>query len=269
MEVQSEVKEFTTTRTSTTKKHLIPRTGEAIARNQELEHLRQETARLQPSRKSIGKYSRKKNHLRKRGTDDRGAWEERIAELESMQEALQRKLHILVENNEMKQRIIMEFEHKMTSESFGFDSKHMAVLREFQAHRLQELYKKSRRHLELERRQNETLRKTLVEAHDATLVESLRSELTKVKDELRTTRRENQALKLIQHQHEREILQLTESNYKVQMEEYAEEMGRLKIQLARMEDEERHRRVQAVLPQHHYHHPAPHTVAKHLGAHAQ
>ncbi|KAJ3213341.1 NADH dehydrogenase (ubiquinone) 78K chain precursor, 5-prime end [Dinochytrium kinnereticum] len=321
MEAQSEVKEFTSSRHSA-KKHLIPRTGEAIARNQELESLRQEKTDMSERLASLieenqrmtregGSLAEENNKLsstvkrmqetlqkeedeikrlhsenedlrvkcqeletiqaeNSRLSNDIREYINTIAsledtckqqkddiyELEVVQQALQKKMQILADNNEMKQRIIMEFERKVTADSFGFDAKHMAVLREFQAHRLQELYKKSRRHLELERRQNETLRKTLVEAHDASLVESLRSDLTKAKEELRTVRRENQALKLIQHQHEREIVQLTEAHHKEQMEEYAEELTKLKLQLARMEDDDKHRRIQAALPQQHHHHSA-------------
>ncbi|KAJ3132748.1 hypothetical protein HK101_004571 [Irineochytrium annulatum] len=162
---------------------------------------------------------------------------ERIYENELTIENLQRKVQILADNNEMKQRIIVEFERKITAESFGFDAKHVAVLREFQAHRLQELYQKSRKHLELERRQNATLRTTISESQNASVIEALRLELAKARDDFKDSRRENQALKVIQHQHEREIVHLTESNARGQADNYAEEVTRLKIQIQRMEEE--------------------------------
>jgi transposase-like protein len=74
--------------------------------------------------------------------------------------------------------------------------KQIAVLREYQAHRLQELYLKSRRHLETERKQNDTLRKTLTESQNAALIEAMRSEIIQLKEEVKEVRRENNALKV-------------------------------------------------------------------------
>ncbi|KAJ3333979.1 hypothetical protein HDU76_000111 [Blyttiomyces sp. JEL0837] len=154
---------------------------------------------------------------------------------------LRKKMQILIESNDLKQKMLQEFEKKISvaEPAEGIDSRQIALLREFQAHRLQELYQKSRKHLEAERKQNDVLRKTVADTQNAELITLLKAEIATQNEELKELRRENQALKAIQHHHERQLLLLSDANQKTLMEDYAEEILRLRTQIARMEDHDR------------------------------
>ncbi|KAJ1549561.1 TFIIH complex serine/threonine-protein kinase subunit kin28 [Cladochytrium tenue] len=126
--------------------------------------------------------------------------------------ALRRRLRAMVESNELKQKIIKELEGGHTSrgrtrgsgaDSTGGDDEDpltandALVLKEYQAHRLQGLYERSRRHLDLERRQNDTLRRAIAESEGEDAVAGLRAELAALREEIRDVRKENVTLKIV------------------------------------------------------------------------
>ncbi|KAJ3296247.1 hypothetical protein HK104_001812 [Borealophlyctis nickersoniae] len=121
-----------------------------------------------------------------------------------------------------------------TSEMSG---RQIVALRESQVQKLQELYLKSRRHLERERkakwltpplRQNETLRKTLTECQSAALVDSLRSEIKSLNAEIAALRKENNFLRIQQHQHQKALELLHDAQKKSRVDDYEEEIMQLK-----------------------------------------
>ncbi|KAJ3223291.1 hypothetical protein HDU81_009287 [Chytriomyces hyalinus] len=160
---------------------------------------------------------------------------EKVRDLEAGTSLLKAKLKHASESNELKQKIIMEFEKRVTESTDEVDAKQIAVLREFQAHRLQDLYQKSRRHLEVERKHNDSLRKTLTESQSASLVETLKSDVGALKEENMKLRKENLALKNIQFHHEKEILNLNEISQRQTIEDLDQEIMLLKMQIQRME----------------------------------
>ncbi|KAI9352211.1 hypothetical protein BDR26DRAFT_890840 [Obelidium mucronatum] len=153
------------------------------------------------------------------------------------------KLRHATESNELKQKIIMEFEKRATENTDEYDAKQIAVLREFQAHRLQDLYQKSRRHLEVERKHNDSLRKTLTESQNAALIEQLKDEVAALKEENLKLRKDNLAMKNIQFHQEKEIVTLHERNQKQTIEELDQEIHLLKLQISKMEAREKEQRL--------------------------
>ncbi|KAJ3256028.1 hypothetical protein HDU77_003442 [Chytriomyces hyalinus] len=168
---------------------------------------------------------------------------EKVRDLEAGTSLLRAKLKHASESNELKQKIIMEFEKRVTESTDEVDAKQIAVLREFQAHRLQDLYQKSRRHLEVERKHNDSLRKTLTESQSASLVETLKSDVSALKEENLKLRKENLALKNIQFHHEKEILNLNEVSQRQTIEDLDQEIMLLKMQIQRMEVKEKEQRL--------------------------
>ncbi|KAJ3398741.1 hypothetical protein HDU80_008616 [Chytriomyces hyalinus] len=160
---------------------------------------------------------------------------EKVRDLEAGTSLLRAKLKHASESNELKQKIIMEFEKRVTESTDEVDAKQIAVLREFQAHRLQDLYQKSRRHLEVERKHNDSLRKTLTESQSASLVETLKSDVGALKEENLKLRKENLALK--------EILNLNEVSHRQTIEDLDQEIMLLKMQIQRMEVKEKEQRL--------------------------
>ncbi|KAJ3284452.1 hypothetical protein BCR33DRAFT_717868 [Rhizoclosmatium globosum] len=153
------------------------------------------------------------------------------------------KLRHATESNELKQKIIMEFEKRATENTDEYDAKQIAVLREFQAHRLQDLYQKSRRHLEVERKHNDSLRKTLTESQNVAMIETLKDDINALKEENLKLRKDNLAMKNIQFHQEKEIVVLNERNQKQTIEELDQEIHLLKMQIQKMEAREREQRL--------------------------
>ncbi|KAJ3212955.1 hypothetical protein HDU82_003438 [Entophlyctis luteolus] len=168
---------------------------------------------------------------------------ERIKDLEINLSLQKAKLRHANESNELKQKIIQEFEKRATENTTEYDSKQLSALREFQAHRLQDLYQKSRRHLEVERKHNDSLRKTLTESQNACVIEALKSDVATLKEENLKLKKENLAMKNIQFQHEKSIMSLTEANQRQTIEDLDQEIHLLKMQINKMEAKERELRL--------------------------
>ncbi|KAJ3073276.1 hypothetical protein HDU98_001894 [Podochytrium sp. JEL0797] len=168
---------------------------------------------------------------------------ELIRDLEINASLQKAKLRHANESNELKQKIIMEFEKRATENTSDYDAKQIAVLREFQAHRLQDLYTKSRRHLEVERKHNDCLRKTLTESQNAAVVEALKDEVAALKEENLRIRKDNLAMKNIQFHQEKEITTLNDRNQKQTIEELDQEIHLLKLQIQKMETREKEQRL--------------------------
>ncbi|KAI8609461.1 hypothetical protein BC830DRAFT_1173533 [Chytriomyces sp. MP71] len=166
----------------------------------------------------------------------RNEQQSKISDLEANVSLLKAKLKHASESNDLKQKIIMARNDQV-------DAKQIAVLREFQAHRLQDLYTKSRRHLEVERKQNDVLRKTLTDSGNAALIEQLKTEISALKEENLKFRKENLALKNIQFHHEKEIITLSEASQRQTIEDLDQEIMLLKMQIQRMETKEKEQRL--------------------------
>ncbi|KAJ3122692.1 hypothetical protein HK100_011870, partial [Physocladia obscura] len=153
------------------------------------------------------------------------------------------KLRHANESNDLKQKIIQEFEKRATENTDEYDAKQISVLREFQAHRLQDLYQKSRRHLEVERKQNDLLRRTLTESQNAYVVEALKADVAALMEENLKLRKDNIAMRNIQFHQEKEILTLTESNQKQTIQDLDQKIHLLKAQISKMETREKEMRL--------------------------
>ncbi|KAJ3130345.1 hypothetical protein HK098_002574 [Nowakowskiella sp. JEL0407] len=117
---------------------------------------------------------------------------------------LRRKLAILIENNTMKQKMIQSFESKISGQfNLSVNNQSLAALREFQANRLKELFDKSKKHLEVERRQNDTLRKNLYDTANATLITNLKDQIAQLQHDAATLKLENSTLRNLQKRHEK------------------------------------------------------------------
>ncbi|KAI9207541.1 uncharacterized protein BJ171DRAFT_492985 [Polychytrium aggregatum] len=155
-------------------------------------------------------------------------------------DSLRKKLRVMVENNELKQRIIQEFEKRLSGQRLlAGDSKSLGNLRDYQALKLQELYNKSRKHLDVERKQNLILRKNLDEIQTAGLVESLTTDISALRSENKELKKENATLRSIQHHHERALKMLDESQRKSLLRDYSDEVAKLKGHISRLEEEQR------------------------------
>ncbi|KAJ3039726.1 hypothetical protein HDV00_011958 [Rhizophlyctis rosea] len=87
-----------------------------------------------------------------------------------------------------------------------------------------------------------------MECQNAAVVDALRSEVKVLKDELAAVKRENNALKIQQVQHEKALEAMREAQERSRADDYGEQLVRLKLQLADLEEKRRKRAPPHVPP---------------------
>ncbi|KAJ3410313.1 60S ribosomal protein L19 [Chytridiales sp. JEL 0842] len=126
---------------------------------------------------------------------ENGRMKDNLRNTELQNAVYKRKIAVLTESNELKAKMLKGLEAKYMNEGGGYmDMNQVAMLKKYQASRLQDMYEKSTKTLEIERKQNESLRKCLSDSQNIAVIDALRSQVNKLKDELRQVQRENQVL---------------------------------------------------------------------------
>ncbi|KAI8812261.1 hypothetical protein BJ742DRAFT_793557, partial [Cladochytrium replicatum] len=188
-------------------------------RTKEVDELRGKVVDLNEAAKEHAKVAKELAIRNTRLEHDMARMKEEMVAYEMNVNILKHKVSLLVQNGEMKQKMIKDFEQQISGRySLSVDNRSLAALREFQATRLRELFERSKRHLELERKQNDFLRKNLEDSSNANLVTGLRNEVAVLKEELQEAKQENTTLRTLQYRQEK-LLRLTERR----LEEFTKE----------------------------------------------